>query len=91
MAECLKTPVLLLFLTGRNYKTCIEARAGEPQIMWPLTARAPVMTDSKCIEARKIIDAVDWPCEIKRCFIPKPQLGKGLHCDWFFNMAEGIF
>lgn len=50
--------------------------------------------NEKCVEVRKIISNVDWPCEVKTLFREK-NLGfrdaERLAFDWFFeNVEEGI-
>jgi hypothetical protein len=55
-------------------------------------ARPHVETDKEqCARARKIVDQVDWPCEIKTFFLeenlgPRLALGKGI--SWFFEHEE---
>ena len=69
----LKTPVLLIiFNRPDTTRVVFEAiRKARPEKLYVAAdgPRPHVLSDAvKCTEARKIVDSVDWPCEVKRFF-----------------------
>ncbi|HKZ36423.1 MAG TPA: hypothetical protein VJ184_02155 [Chryseolinea sp.] len=98
-ASLLKTAVLLIiFNRAQTTKLVFEAiRKAKPPRLYVAAdgPRASVESDLvKCKEARKIIDEVDWPCEVKTLFHDENlNCGKApsTAMTWFFeNEEEGI-
>ncbi len=97
MAEpVFKTPVLLIiFNRAETTRVVFEAirKARPPRLYVAADGPRPgVDTDKvKCAEARKIVERVDWPCEVKTLF-----QDKNLNCGkapstamtWFFEHEE---
>ncbi len=92
----LKTPVLLIIFNRPDTTQAVfEAiRKAKPSRLY-VSADGPrpgVAADqAKCAEARKIIEAVDWPCEVKRLFHDQNlNCGKApsTAMSWFFSHEE---
>ena len=95
----LKTPVLLIiFNRPDTTRVVLDAiRKARPERLYVAAdgPRLHVASDEvKCEEARKVIDSVDWPCEVKKLFH-----NENLNCGkapstamtWFFSHEkEGI-
>lgn len=100
MAEFLfNTPVLLIiFNRADTTKLVFEAirKARPPRLYVAADGPRPhVASDQqKCAEARKIVERVDWPCEVKTLFHDKNlNCGKApsTAMSWFFeNEEQGI-
>lgn len=100
MAEFLfNTPVLLIiFNRADTTKLVFEAirKARPPRLYVAADGPRPhVAADQqKCAEARKIVERVDWPCEVKTLFHDKNlNCGKApsTAMSWFFeNEEQGI-
>jgi hypothetical protein len=100
MAESpFRTPVLLIiFNRVETTKLVFEAirKARPPRLYVAADGPRPGIESDKikCVEARKIVEAVDWPCEIKTLFHNQNlNCGKGpsTAISWFFeHEAEGI-
>ncbi len=97
--EKFNTPILfIIFKRPEHQKQVFEQiRQVRPTQLFIAAdgPRANVPSDTeKCAEARKIIQQVDWPCEVKTLFRDK-NLGCGLAVSsaitWFFShVDEGI-
>ncbi|MGP8321851.1 MAG: hypothetical protein ACT6FE_05965 [Methanosarcinaceae archaeon] len=95
----LSTPILLLMFNRpkQTFRVFDEIRKARPKQFFIAAdgPRANHSTDKQqCIETRKIIDSVDWPCKIHTLFREK-NLGCGKAISsaitWFFeNVEQGI-
>jgi hypothetical protein len=95
----LDTPVLFIIFNRPNYtkKVFAQIRKIKPKLLF-IAADGPRAGNSKdfelCIETRKIIEKIDWDCEVKTLFRDE-NLGcaKGVSgaITWFFeHVEEGI-
>ncbi len=93
------SPVLFIIFNRPNPTSRVfEAiRAARPEKLY-IAADAPRVDHpddiTKCADARKITEIIDWPCEVKRLY-QNNNLGCGIGVrtalDWFFhNEQEGI-
>jgi len=100
MSDTFQTPPILFLLFNRPYLTqrvfaCIrEARPARLFVAADGPRPDRVGERQLCAEARKVVDQVDWPCELLTLFRDE-NLGCGKAVssaiDWFFeHVEEGI-
>lgn len=91
-----KVPVLLIIFnradtTARTFEAIRRAR---PPRLYVAADGPRANEEGRCAQARKVTEAVDWPCEVKRLYRDE-NLGCGRAVSsaitWFFeNEEEGI-
>ncbi len=99
MNQSLKTPVaLIVFNRPDTTRLVFEAiRRQRPRVLMVISdgPRPDRRNDAaRCAEVRKIVERVDWPCELMRCE-SEENLGCGVRMaggiDWVFgNVEEAI-
>ncbi|HTW96313.1 MAG TPA: hypothetical protein VMD74_01485 [Candidatus Methylomirabilis sp.] len=95
----MKTPLLLIIFNRPEITALVfeEIRKIKPEKLF-IAADGPRLNISgevdKCAAARKIVETIDWPCEVRRNFSEinlgcKKRVSSAI--DWFFDqVAEGI-
>src|SRR5690349_251603 len=92
----LGTPILLIiFNRPETTQLVFEAiRKAKPQRLYIAAdgPRAEVKSDvERCAEAKKVVQQVDWSCEVKTLFSEKNQncgVGPSNAITWFFKQEE---
>lgn len=95
----MNTPVLFIIFTRKDTaEKVFEAirKAAPSELYIAADGPRPNRPDDarRCMECRRIVEKVDWPCKVKTCF-RENNLGCGLGVkaaiDWFFSeVEEGI-
>jgi hypothetical protein len=99
MEKKYNTPILFLIFNRPNYTKRVfeEIRKIKPHLLFVVAdgpRKGNMSDDQRCREARKVINQVDWKCEVITNFRDvnlgcKLSVSKGI--DWFFeNVEKGI-
>jgi hypothetical protein len=95
----LNTPVLFLIfnrqeITQKVFKAIRQAKPKQLFVAADGPRKGKENEKEKCKQARKIIEQVDWNCEVRRLFQDKNlgcKIAVSSAIDWFFqNVDEGI-
>jgi hypothetical protein len=91
-----KTPVVFLVfnrpdLTARVFETIRAARPDKLLIVADGPRPNRLSDDALCTETRRIVSAVDWPCDVRTNFAPsnmgcRDRVASGI--DWAFSLVE---